>query len=83
MKVVMVVASTVLWVRLFQSQIVCGETTVVGIVCSVLVAHIGRCGLFFVRLQQAVICLSCCSCRPFCVNFIQHGEASSSASALE
>ena len=41
------------------------ETTVVGI----LVAHIGRCGHFFVGLQQAVISLSCCPCRPFRFGF--------------
>ena len=29
-------------------------TTVVGIVCGILVVHIGRCGLFLVGLQQAV-----------------------------
>ena len=44
-------------------------TTVVGNVCAILVAHIGRCGLFLVGLQQAVISLSCCSYRPLCVEY--------------
>ena len=61
-KVSMVVASTVLWGRLFQSWTVRGRNDCCWYcVCGILVAHIGRCGLFFVGLQQAVTSLSNCN----------------------
>ena len=57
-KVSMVVASTVHGVGCSSLGLFVVETTVAGIACGILVAHIGRCGLFFVWLQQAVISLS-------------------------
>ena len=58
------------------------ETTVVGIVRGILVAHIDRCVLFFVGLQQAILC-HVVHADQFVSNFVQHGKASSSASVLE